>query len=106
VTADVLVRVLTAVYHDERLCPPFLASLPVAGMDGTLAERLKGTAAENNVRAKTGTFSQVRSLAGYVRTADGEPLAFAIVANNFGVPAALIDRTTDAIVASLAEFRR
>ncbi len=61
----------------------FLDALPIAGVDGSLASRMKGTAAAGNVRAKTGTMSNIRSLAGYVTTRGGERLAFVIVVNNF-----------------------
>jgi D-alanyl-D-alanine carboxypeptidase/D-alanyl-D-alanine-endopeptidase (penicillin-binding protein 4) len=67
---------------------------------------MKGTIAEGNARAKTGSFSNARALAGYVTAADGERLVFALIANNFGVPAAAIEQTIDAIVIRLAEFRR
>ena len=50
--------------------------------------------------------ANVRSLAGYVTTADGEPLAFAILANDFEVPPEVIDQATDAIVVRLAGFTR
>ena len=76
------------------------------GVDGTLGNRMKGTAAQDNVRAKTGSFSNARSVAGFVRTADGEPLAFAVLANNYGGPAIEIDNATDAILVALAEFSR
>jgi D-alanyl-D-alanine carboxypeptidase/D-alanyl-D-alanine-endopeptidase (penicillin-binding protein 4) len=106
VTPEALVAILTHVHRDDRLREPFEAALPVAGRDGTLADRMKGTPADNNVRAKSGTISNVRSLSGYVRTADGEPLVFSILANNFDTSAEVIDRATDAIVVRLAEFRR
>jgi len=48
----------------------------------------------------------VRAIAGYVRTAEAEPLAFAIIANNYAVPTGVVDRATDGIVAALAAFRR
>jgi D-alanyl-D-alanine carboxypeptidase len=41
-----------------------------------------------------------------VRSAEGEPLAFSIIANNYGASTDTIDRVTDAIIVSLAEFRR
>jgi D-alanyl-D-alanine carboxypeptidase/D-alanyl-D-alanine-endopeptidase (penicillin-binding protein 4) len=101
-TPDALVDVLAHYSGDDS----FVAALPVAGIDGTLARRMKGTAAEANARAKTGTFSNARALAGYVRTAEGEPLAFAIIANNFGIVADTVENTMDGIVVALAGFRR
>ena len=67
---------------------------------------MAGTAAEGNARAKTGALSNARALSGYVRTAEGEPLVFSIIANNFGTTVEPIERTADAIVIRLAEFRR
>lgn len=106
VTPELLVTILTYVDKDERLREPFEAALPVAGRDGTLARRMKGSVAEGNARAKTGSLANARALSGYVRTAEGEPLVFSIIANNFDVPASVIDQTTDAIVVRLAEFTR
>jgi D-alanyl-D-alanine carboxypeptidase len=45
-------------------------------------------------------------MAGYVRTADGEALAFAIIANNYGLPGDAVEKTADAIAVSLAQFSR
>ena len=64
----------------------FRNSLPVAGVDGTLRNRFKGSAAEGNLQAKTGTLRYVHTLSGYVDAADGEPLAFSIMLNNFRHP--------------------
>lgn len=105
-TAGALVAVLTRMYRDDRSRDLFAASLPVAGRDGTLAARMAGTAAEGNARAKTGALSDARALSGYVRNADGEPLVFSIIANNFGTTPDVIDAATDAIVVGLAEFSR
>ena len=90
-TAAAFVTILTHVYRDERLRGPFEASLPIAGRDGTLGNRMKGTAAEGNAHAKTGAFSNARGLSGYLRTADGEPIVFTILANNFGTTADVIE---------------
>lgn len=106
VTADATVAVLAHVYSDAGLRGPFIASLPVAGTAGTLANRLKGTAADGVVRAKTGSFTNAHAVAGFTTTADGEPVAFAIIANNYGVPGAAIDRATDAVMLALTTFRR
>jgi D-alanyl-D-alanine carboxypeptidase/D-alanyl-D-alanine-endopeptidase (penicillin-binding protein 4) len=106
VTADALVTILAHVAGDERLRGPFDASLPIAGRDGSLANRMKGTRAEGNARAKTGSMSNVRGLSGYLTAASGEPLVFSILANNFDVPGPAITATEDAIVVRLAAFDR
>ncbi|MCX6245537.1 MAG: D-alanyl-D-alanine carboxypeptidase/D-alanyl-D-alanine-endopeptidase [Bacteroidetes bacterium] len=61
----------------------FYNSLPLAGVSGTLAKYMKGTKAEGNLRAKTGSISRVKSYSGYVRTASGKRFIFAILVNNF-----------------------
>jgi D-alanyl-D-alanine carboxypeptidase/D-alanyl-D-alanine-endopeptidase (penicillin-binding protein 4) len=106
VTPDTLVAILAHVDHDETLRSPFEASLPVAGRDGTLASRMKGTPAEGNARAKTGSMANVRALSGYVAAADGEPLVFSILANNFETAGEVVTKAADAIVVRLARFRR
>jgi len=106
VTPDALVTILAHVDRDDRLRQPFEASLPIAGRDGTLANRMKGTTAEGNARAKTGSMSNVRALSGYVTSADGDPLVFSIIANNFETTADVVNRATDAIVVRLAQFTR
>jgi len=57
----------------------FYSALPIAGVDGTLRHRMKGTSAYNNVHAKTGTVTGVSSLAGYVTTSEGHNVAFSII---------------------------
>jgi D-alanyl-D-alanine carboxypeptidase/D-alanyl-D-alanine-endopeptidase (penicillin-binding protein 4) len=79
-------------------------AVPLAGVDGTLQWRMRKTPAENNVRAKTGSMSRVHCLAGYVTSASGERLAFAIMLNNYeppeGSPSA--SRDVDVIAVMLA----
>ncbi|NID14870.1 D-alanyl-D-alanine carboxypeptidase/D-alanyl-D-alanine endopeptidase [Luteibacter yeojuensis] len=83
--------------------------LPVAGVDGTLANRMRDTAAQGNVVAKTGSMSFVNALAGYVTTKDGQRLAFAIVLNNYRAPQRSaepvkpVSAEVDAIAVMLAE---
>jgi D-alanyl-D-alanine carboxypeptidase/D-alanyl-D-alanine-endopeptidase (penicillin-binding protein 4) len=67
---------------------------------------MKGTPAEGNARIKTGSMNNVRAMSGYVRTADGDKLAFAILANNFEMPATAVITAADAIVVRLASFQR
>ena len=106
VTPEALVTILTHVAHDPRLREPFEASLPIAGRDGTLTNRMKGTAAEGNARAKTGSMTPVRGTSGYVSSADGEPLVFSILINGYDTPGRTITDTEDAIIVRLAQFRR
>ena len=104
-TAETLVLILQRMY-DTDATSPWMAALPVAGTDGTLQNRMKGTAAERNVRAKTGSMSNIRTLAGYVTTKDGERLAFAILLNNFEGPGAGAVQALDGIAVRLASFSR
>ena len=60
----------------------FAATLPVAGEDGTLENRMKNTAAAGRVRAKTGTVNSAAGLSGYATTLKGERLIFSFFGNN------------------------
>ena len=105
ISPDAVMIVLRRMF-DASGASPFLAALPVAGVDGSLASRMKGTAAEGNVRAKTGTMSNIRSLAGDVTARSGERLAFVIVINNFEGTGSDANLALDAIAVRLAEFTR
>jgi len=105
-TASVLVEVLTRMYSDGRHRAAFTDGLPVAGVDGTIAGRMKETKAQGNARAKTGSIANARALSGYVTSADGEPLVFSMIVNNFNVPQSQADAIIDRAVVRLAEFRR
>src|SRR5437588_6984941 len=82
----------------------FREALPIAGVDGTLRTRMRGTPAEGNVRAKTGSLSSVASLSGYVTTAAGEYLVFSMMLNNYPDAAAVRRDSIDAIAILLASF--
>jgi len=84
----------------------FYDALPIAGVDGTVGTRMRGTAAENNLHAKTGTIANVRSLSGYVTTLDGEQLIFVMLANHFTVPTIVVTRVQDFVGERLANFSR
>jgi D-alanyl-D-alanine carboxypeptidase/D-alanyl-D-alanine-endopeptidase (penicillin-binding protein 4) len=84
----------------ERL----LGSLPLAGRTGTLARRFAGTAAEANVRAKTGWIDEARSLSGYLTTAGGRRVVFSVVVNGT-TPTSPALNALDGLVAALAADR-
>jgi D-alanyl-D-alanine carboxypeptidase/D-alanyl-D-alanine-endopeptidase (penicillin-binding protein 4) len=103
-TPEAIVRVLDRIQRDTAFAT-YYNSLPVAGADGTLDHRMKGTPAEGNVHAKTGTLNKARSLSGYVTTADGERLIFSILANNTTTPGSDVTHVADVLAASLAAYR-
>ena len=103
---DQIVDLLTAAYHDKAIGDSFRDALPIAGVDGSLKNRMKDTVAMGNLRAKTGTLTGVSCLSGYVNTLDGEPLVFSIMMNNFVGPASTARRTQDEIGVLLAGFSR
>lgn len=90
--------------HRHRNSEIYLHSLPIAGVDGTLRSRMKGTAAEGNCRAKTGYISRVRTLSGYVASKAGEPLAFSLMMNHHLCSSAEVNAIQDKIVIALAEM--
>jgi D-alanyl-D-alanine carboxypeptidase/D-alanyl-D-alanine-endopeptidase (penicillin-binding protein 4) len=105
ITAEALLTVLRRMYVADN-ASPFMTGLPIAGVDGSLANRMRGTPAEGNVRGKTGTMSNIRSLTGYVSTADGERLAIVVMVNNFEGTGAEAIQAVDGIAVRLAGFRR
>jgi D-alanyl-D-alanine carboxypeptidase/D-alanyl-D-alanine-endopeptidase (penicillin-binding protein 4) len=104
VSPAALARVLDAIRADTAF-GAFYDALPIAGVDGTIGSRMRGTPAAGNLHAKTGTIDKARSLSGYVTTADGELLIFSFLANNFTVPNREVERVQDAIGARLAGMR-
>jgi D-alanyl-D-alanine carboxypeptidase/D-alanyl-D-alanine-endopeptidase (penicillin-binding protein 4) len=105
VSPETIVHILAAMRRDTAF-QVFYDALPIAGVDGTIRSRMRGTPAANNVHAKTGSVAQARSLSGYVRSLDGDTLMFSILANNWNVPATAVTRAADSITARLASYRR
>ena len=103
INASATVQLLTFM-SKHRYFEQFREALPIAGVDGTLRTRMKGTPAEGNLRAKTGTLSSVASLSGYVTTAAGEHLVFSMMLNNYPDASALRRDSIDAIGILLASF--
>jgi D-alanyl-D-alanine carboxypeptidase/D-alanyl-D-alanine-endopeptidase (penicillin-binding protein 4) len=104
VSPRTLVRVLEAMRAHPDF-PVFYDALPIAGVDGTIGTRMRGTPAQGNVRAKTGYIDKARSLSGYVTTADGQLLIFSFLCNNYSVPTKEVERVQDALAIRLATLR-
>ncbi|MFC7593057.1 D-alanyl-D-alanine carboxypeptidase/D-alanyl-D-alanine-endopeptidase [Nonomuraea antimicrobica] len=103
-----IVQLLSAV-RGKPWFPTWYESLPIAGnadrfTGGTLRSRMRGTPAADNVHAKTGSLTGVTSLSGYVTSADGEPLIFSIMLNQY-LSASPKD-IEDKIAVRLAQFSR
>ena len=103
ITAEATLQLLTYM-NRHRYATVFRDALPIAGVDGTLRNRFKGTAAQNNLRAKTGSLSSAASLSGYVTTAAGEHLVFSIMVNNFPEDVEPRVNCIDPIAVLLASF--
>lgn len=83
-SASALLKVLFYAQKNFSMMPEMMASLPIAGVDGTLRRRMKNTSAERFVRAKTGYLTGVISLAGYVGRGNGQVLPFVMIYNGSG----------------------
>jgi serine-type D-Ala-D-Ala carboxypeptidase/endopeptidase (penicillin-binding protein 4) len=105
VSPETIVHVLAAIRRDTAFAA-YYDAMPIAGVDGTIRSRMRGTPAAGNVRAKTGSVAQARSLSGYVQTLSGDTLIFSILANNWNVPAGRVTAAADSIAARLASYRR
>lgn len=97
-TAGALAALLVAVWNDVDLRQPFWASLPIAGINGTLEKRLRKPPARGAVRAKTGTTSRASALSGYV----GDRFVFAVLQNGAPVAAWSARKAQDRFATALA----
>ena len=97
-TARALAALLVAVWDDVDLRNPFWASLPIAGINGTLDKRLRKPPARGAVRAKTGTTDRASALSGYVRNRYG----FAVLQNGWPVQRVSAEKAQDRFATALA----
>lgn len=100
-SASSLNKVLNLIKKDFSIYPIFLEGLPVAGIDGTLKKRMKGTLAEGWVRAKTGSLDGVVSLAGFAGKRDGTIYAFSFLYNGLQDEATVREAFDQLIINSL-----
>jgi len=81
----------------------YKATFPVAGVDGSLTERLTSPRLHNRVMAKTGSLGGVKALSGYATTDSGQVVVFSILANNFNLPAKRVTDAIDELVQAIVE---
>jgi D-alanyl-D-alanine carboxypeptidase/D-alanyl-D-alanine-endopeptidase (penicillin-binding protein 4) len=96
-----IVRLLSAIYGDDDF-DPFVGSLPVAGQDGTLSDRMRREPARWRCRGKTGTLSNVSALSGYCEAVSGDNYAYSILMN--GVYPTGARRLQDRMLQALAKY--
>ncbi len=105
ISPSILVTILEKMREDQYY-PLWKDFLPVAGIDGTLRRRMKGTSAEGKVFAKTGTISNVRALSGYTTTADGEEIVFSFLVNGHLLSSYDTELITDKVLELITSFSR
>lgn len=101
---EILVKILEGM-RNHPYWNDWYNSMPIAGVDGTLRNRMKGTPAEGNVHAKTGTISNVRGLSGYITTLGGEELVFSFIVNGHLRSSYETEMITDDVLKMLSEFK-
>jgi D-alanyl-D-alanine carboxypeptidase/D-alanyl-D-alanine-endopeptidase (penicillin-binding protein 4) len=84
--------------HQQPWGQLYESTLPVAGVDGSLADRFRNTPGSGAVHAKTGSLLHVYSLAGYATTQSGQRIAFSVMTNNSNLPAKKALDTIDRII--------
>jgi D-alanyl-D-alanine carboxypeptidase/D-alanyl-D-alanine-endopeptidase (penicillin-binding protein 4) len=81
ISPHTIVRLLLAAY-DSPFMPEFIASMPVAGVDGTMKRRMNSRSAAGHAHIKTGRLDEVRAIAGYVLAASGKRYALSCIVNH------------------------
>ncbi len=105
-TPDFTVALLRWVHEHSRWWEVFEAALPIAGVDGTLCTRMRDTPACGRVCAKTGTLTGISALSGYVRTQQGELLAFSVMMNGLSCDTQRARRLQDMMCVALVGLER
>jgi D-alanyl-D-alanine carboxypeptidase/D-alanyl-D-alanine-endopeptidase (penicillin-binding protein 4) len=106
VSPSMMTSILTymANHPDRTVANAFVESLPIAGEDGTLSNRLRDGFASGRVRAKTGTMTHVSTLSGYATLDDGTEIVFSLMCNNYTVPTSDVRKAQDEIVERLVSL--
>ncbi len=105
ISPEQIVKIYKYMYH-HRYFKEYYDALPIAGVDGTIKYRMRGTTAGGNVRAKTGTIDNARALSGYATTKDGETIIFAMIVNNYLLEKESAEYIQDRVCELLTSFSR
>lgn len=106
ISAQLILSLLKFMYYQKPdLYKILYQSFPIAGVDGTLKNRMIGTPAQNNVHAKTGTLSGVCSLSGYITASNGHLIAFSMLVQNYVGGSKTGREFQDEICNILAEYK-
>jgi D-alanyl-D-alanine carboxypeptidase/D-alanyl-D-alanine-endopeptidase (penicillin-binding protein 4) len=106
VTARQMLKVLLAAYNDFGMSPEFLASMGIAGEDGTIRNRFGASTLTGLLRAKTGTLDGVSALAGFAPAVDGELIAFVILINDPRMRFGHMSGWADQVAVALSKYTR
>ncbi len=106
VTAKQLVFILKYMKTKSKNTDVFCESIPLVGKEGTVKYMCKGTSAQNNMRAKSGSIRNVRAYAGYVKSKSGREIAFAIMLNNFNCSSSKARKKIEKILVALADYNK
>ncbi len=105
ISAELIIGELKYLYENKpEYFQKFYNSLPIAGLDGTLKDRMQNTPSQNNVHAKTGTMSGVSTLSGYLTTKSNHLIAFSILIQNYVGDSSTARNFQDIICEMLSEY--
>lgn len=105
VSPEALVQTLRAMAQ-SKVAAVYRASLPVAGISGTLQNRFRNTTAQGILQAKTGSMSGVAAISGYLNDPDYEPLVFSAIVNQSDQSAPVLRQSLDEIVLLLTKLHQ
>ncbi|MDC0231263.1 D-alanyl-D-alanine carboxypeptidase/D-alanyl-D-alanine-endopeptidase [Aureispira] len=103
VSAKTFSEIMRKMYLDKKSFNDFYNQLAIAGRTGTLKNICRNSAAENNIRAKSGSMNRIRSYTGYVTTKSGKMLSFSIIVNNYSCTGYMMKKKLESFLIALAE---
>ncbi len=95
---------LLAWMKESQHASPFIASLPVAGETGTMRNICKNQSGHGKIAAKSGSMTRIKSYSGYVESASGKTLAFAIIVNNFEGSSSTLSTRMQTLMNAMANY--